>query len=265
MSEAILAPALATPNEIVHSYDSGRAPDAALIVPVWNGAHFLPECCDSIRDQQSVAMEIVIVDDGSSDESCALARDLLARDQQYLVRALVIRHNRCAGPAAARNTGVRASTAPASLLLDVDNVIYPRCVRRCLDSLEASRAAFVYPMLRILGSRDGLLGYQQFDREKLARANYIDNLAMVRRSVWAAVGGFPDLVEGLEDYAFWLRLVEHGYSGAQIPEILGAYRAHPAGRTEAMMPHIDAIYTKLQQAFPWIRPPVEQTPRLDLR
>lgn len=252
MSEARITPAPATPNEVVLSYDSGRPPEASIIIPVWNGAQFLHECCDSIRNQQSVAMEVVVIDDGSSDESCALACDLLARDRQYLARALVIRHDRCAGPAAARDTGMRASTTPAALLLDVDNVIYPRCVRRCLDALEASGAAFVYPILRLVGCREGLLGYQQFDREKLARGNYIDTLAMLRRSVWVAVGGFPDLVEGLEDYCFWLRLVERGYAGAQIPEILGAYRAHRASRTEAILPHMAAIDAKLEQEFPWI-------------
>ena len=252
MSEPKLTPAPATPHEVVHRHDSGRPPEASIIVPVLNGAHFLRECCDSIRDQQSVATEVVVIDDGSSDESGALACDLLARDRQYLARALVIRHDRCAGPAAARDTGMRASTAPAALLLDVDNVIYPRCLRRCLDALAASGAAFVYPMLRIVGSRDGLLGYQQFDRERLAKGNYIDTLAMLRRSVWLAVGGFPDLIEGHEDYCLWLRLIERGYEGAQIPEILGAYRAHRASRTEAISSRT-AINAKLEKEFPWIR------------
>jgi glycosyltransferase involved in cell wall biosynthesis len=248
-------PAPAAPSEIVYRYDSGRSPEASIIIPVWNGAHFLPYACESIRNQQFAEIEVVVVDDGSTDESCTLAGDLLARDRQQLARALVVRHARCAGPAAARDTGMRATAAAAVLLFDVDNIIYPRCVRRCLDALEASGAAFVYPMLRVIGSRGGLLGYQQFDSARLARGNYIDNLAMVRRSAWAAIGGFPNVPEGLEDYCFWLTLIEHGYAGAQIPEILGEYRAHPASRSEALAPQIDEINGRLEQAFPWIRLP----------
>jgi len=266
MSGTTLAAAPPTPYEIVHCHDSGRPPDAAVIVPVWNGARFLRECCDSIRAQRSVAIEVVIVDDGSTDESCALAGELLARDRHLLTRALLIRHARQAGPAAARDTGMRAATAPAALMLDVDNVIYPRCVRRCLDALESSGAAFVYPMLRVIGSRDGLLGHQQFDVGRLANDNYIDILTMVRRSAWEATGGFPDLPMGLEDYAFWLQLIEHGFFGAQVPEILGAYRAHRGGRTEIMIPHLVALYEKLERAFPWvhIRPNDRPRPRTEM-
>jgi GT2 family glycosyltransferase len=257
MNETKLPPAPPTPHQVVYRHESGRLAEAAIIVPVHNGTHFLAACCDSIRAQDSVAIEVAIVDDASTDESCALACDLLARDARHLARALVIRHDRRAGPAAARDTGMRATTAPAALLLDADNVIYPRCVRRCLDALTASDAAFVYPMLRLVGSREGLLGYQPFDPARLALRNYIDNLTMVRRSVWQAVGGFPSLRDGLEDYAFWLRLVEYGYRGAPIPEILGVYRAHRASRTAAMLARSEtlvAITAELKQAFPWIRP-----------
>ena len=200
-----------------------------------------------------MAIELVIVDDASSDESCSLACDLVARDRDYFARALVVRHDARAGPAGARDTGMRLSTAAAALLLDVDNVIYPRCVKRCLDALKSSSAAFVYPILRVIGSGGGLLGCQQFDRDRLSRGNYIDNLVMVRRSVWADVGGFPNLFEGLEDYGFWLTLIDHGYAGAQFRRILGAYRRHKAGRTESMLLHLDAIHERLERAFPWIR------------
>ena len=60
-------------------------------------------------------------------------------------------------------------------------------------------------------------------------------------------------MQGLEDYAFWLTLMEHGHEGAQIPEILGAYRAHPSGRTRSMLLHLDAIHARLERAFPWLR------------
>lgn len=241
------------PHDILVRHDGGRVADAAVIVPVWNGASFLPACCDAVRAQQGAGIELIIVDDGSVDGSAELAVDLVTRDLDRLARALVVRHTIRSGPAAARDTGMRLSSAPAALLLDVDNVIYPRCVRRCLDGLEASSAAFVYPILRRMGSSGGLVGYQHFDRERLARGNYIDMLAMVRRSAWEEVGGFPHLADGLEDYAFWLTLTERGYTGAQIPEILAAYRVHAAGRNHAAAAKLPALYDRLELAFPWTR------------
>lgn len=253
MNTVALPPAEATPYEIVFRHETERLPEATVIVPVWNGERFLRECCESIRQQRSVEIELVIVDDNSDDGSCALACKLVSHWRDRFARALVIRHAVRAGPAAGRDTGMRLATTQAALMLDVDNVIYPQCVRRCLDALDASSAAFVYPTLRLMGTKGGLQGYQQFDRQRLARGNYIDALAMVRRSAWADVGGFPHLAEGLEDYAFWLTLTERGYKGAQIPEILAAYRVHEAGRTALLKPIVDMLNERLEQAFPWVR------------
>jgi hypothetical protein len=152
------------------------------------------------------------------------------------------------------------STSPAVLLLDADNVIYPRCVRRCLEALNTSGSAFVYPILRMFGEKKGLLGVEPFDRERLGRGNYIDTLALVRRSAWQLVGGFPDLPEGLEDYAFWLALAEHGLAGSQVPEILGAYRSHRSSRTNGAHEQMDVIFRKLKVAHPWITLPPTAAP-----
>lgn len=240
------------PHEILAQFGDGRTPDATVIIPIWNGAQFLPDCFDHVFAQQDVAIELVLVDDGSTDGSAQQAIAILRDNAERLARAVVVRHATNAGPAAARNTGMRLATTGAALLLDVDNVIYPRCVRRCLDALAASEAAFVYPILRRVGLEGGLLSFQLFDRVRLARGNYIDNLSMVRRSVWAEVGGFPEDFEALEDYAFWLRLIEHGHEGAAIPEILGTYRVHDASRTNATRHRLDAVHAKLRQLHPWI-------------
>jgi O-methyltransferase len=243
---------LDTPHRILFRHEGDRVPEATVIVPIWNGARFLREGHASVCAQEGVAIELIVVDDGSTDESGALACRLIADDPGPLARALVVRHERNAGPAAARNTAMALATTPAALLFDIDNILYPRCVRRCLEALEAAPVAFVYPILRLMGARGGLQGIHPFDSERLARGNYIDTLAMVRRAAWAEVGGFPELDHGLEDFAFWLTLVGHGLAGAQVPEILAAYRTHEAGRTAVMLPQLNAIHDRLERAFPWI-------------
>lgn len=239
------------PYDVLFEHDTHTLPDATIIVPVWNGARFLSECFDCVVSQKAVCLELIIIDDASTDASGAIASHMAAGHRDMFARVMVIRHRAKSGPPAARDNGMRLAKTDAALLLDVDNIIYPHCVRRCLDALDASSAAFVYPTLRMMGTVNGVNGYQQFDRNRLAKGNYIDTLSMVRRSVWEQVGGFPD-IEGLEDYAFWLRLIDHGFEGAHIPEILGAYRMHNAGQTALVMPKIAALHRQLQEAFPWI-------------
>jgi glycosyltransferase involved in cell wall biosynthesis/SAM-dependent methyltransferase len=252
MSAFVLPPAPETPFRTVFRHETDRVPEATVVVPLWNGSRFLPDLVASVAAQVNVEMELIITDDGSEDDGCARAADLVREARIRFARALVVSHDRRAGPAAARDTGMRLARSPAALLLDVDNTIYPRCLRRSLDALAATDAAFVYPILRIIGLRNALQGYQLFDPARLARGNYIDTLVLIRRAVWERIGGFPHLAEGWEDYALWLTLVERGLRGAQIPEVLAVYRAHPAGRTAAMPAHATAVDRRIRQAFPWI-------------
>lgn len=253
MSESLIAPAPPAPSAVVFQHATQRPVDAGVIVPVLNGARFLPEALTSVSRQQDVSLEVIVIDDGSTDDSIAVAREMLTRYQDVFARCSVIRHARRAGPAAARDFGMRRLSAAAALLLDADNVLYPRCARRCLDALNISGAAFVYPILRVFGLRSALLGHSPFDVDRLSHANYIDTLALVRRSAWEAVGGFPDLMEGLEDFAFWLLLVDRGFAGAQVPEILAGYRTHGGSRSRSAARHSAAIHEKLKAAFPWTR------------
>ena len=147
---------------------------------------------------------------------------------------------------------MRWSQAPAALLFDVDNLLYPRCLQRCLQVLECSQAAFAYPILRIFGAGSGLLGTHPFDRERLAQGNYIDTLAVLRRSAWEAIGGFPTVPEPLEDYVLWLSLVDQGFHGAQVPEILACYRMRGESRSQSWQKNLPEFRARLRRTFSWL-------------
>lgn len=230
--------------------DGGGIGEVAVIVPAREAAPFLLECLESVYAQTLRAIELVVVDDASPDEGRRLARDWLQRHASRFVRVALASHPAQAGPAAARDTGVRLSRAAALLPLDADNRLFPRCLERCLQGLRASGAAFVYPILRREGQGSGLVSYQPFDPRRFAPGNYIDTLALMRRDAWETLGGFPHVEFGMEDYALWLALLEQGLVGAQVPEILAAYRVHARSRTQAMgaayavqMARLQARYT----------------------
>src|SRR5689334_1514338 len=100
----------------------GRAPRVSVVVPCWNQACFLPEAVGSVLEQTFRDFEIVIVDDGSPDDTADVAARLIAQNPDAQIR-LVRREN--GGLPAARNTGVAAARGELVLPLDADDRIAP--------------------------------------------------------------------------------------------------------------------------------------------
>jgi glycosyltransferase involved in cell wall biosynthesis len=245
----MIAPLPPSTYKVALRIQNPRQPEAAVIIPAFERAHLIEQTLASVVAQQEVELELIVVDDASGDDTLARVVTFVTAHQGRFAQALVLRHEQRAGPAAARDTGMRNLTSDAALLLDSDNLLYPRCLRRCLDALHACDAAYVYPILRVFGNRQGLLSAFPFDAERLARRNYIDTLVLMRHAAWQALGGFPHLALGHEDHACWLALLERGLVGAQVPEILAEYRDHRASRTAHAALHQAEIEQMVRQAF----------------
>src|SRR5262249_48662960 len=105
-----------------------RRPTVAALIPVWNGAAFLAEALESVLAQEPAVDEVVVIDDGSSDEAGAIARSYGAR-----VRCVRQEHR---GLAAARNAAVRFSHGDLIAFLDADDIWPPERLSRLLGALE---------------------------------------------------------------------------------------------------------------------------------
>jgi len=106
-----------------------KAPLISVIVPVWNGARFLAESLDSILAQQHRPLEILVVDDGSEDDSASIA-------ERYGEPVRVLRQSH-RGPAAARNTGITAARGELLAFNDCDDLWLPQKLMRQLEFLTA--------------------------------------------------------------------------------------------------------------------------------
>jgi GT2 family glycosyltransferase len=118
------------------------------------------------------------------------------------------------------------------LFLDADNELFPNCLDRLVAALDADPgAAFAYGILQKFDEHGpkGLLGVPGWDPRRLRVTNYIDALAMVRRSVLDEVGCFDTDVSlyGWEDYDLWCRIAEGGGRATHVKEIVARYRAAP--------------------------------------
>ena len=218
-------PTIPETDSILHSDTEGSA-EVTVIVPVHNYAHYLPDALDSVRDQTLPAIDLVVIDDCSTDDSLAVARAWIDRNLGRFNRALLLRNRTNAGLALTRNVGFGAAETPFVLQLDADNKLLADCALRCLEAIKATGAAFAYPTLRQFGDAEELFCEWPYDPAMLAGGNYIDATALVRLSAWAAVGGYDHVRFGWEDYDLWCRFAERGLYGHHVPEVLALYRVH---------------------------------------
>ena len=104
----------------------------SVIIPVKNGSNYLREAIDSLLSQESVSLQIIVVDDGSTDDTVAIASSYGCE---------VISHPVCKGQVAAKNTGLKAANGEYVMFMDHDDVMRPGTMRKLLDELEADPSA----------------------------------------------------------------------------------------------------------------------------
>jgi hypothetical protein len=206
----------------------GARPRVSVITALYNHADTVAAALDSVTRGAFRDFELIVVDDGSTDASRQAVRDWMARNPG--TAALLLRHPFNRGLPASRNTAIAFARGENVLVLDSDNEVYPHCLQRLVAALEDDpEAALAYGLLETFDENGprGLIGFLGWDPERLRLHNYIDALALIRRSVLREVDGFTtDLrLYGWEDYDLWCKLADRGMRGAHVKEIVGRYRA----------------------------------------
>lgn len=193
----------------------------SVVIPCFNHGEFLPEAVASVTAARRDDVEVIVVDDGSTDERTRKELDALAAQGIKVIR------RRNGGPAAARNTAILASEGEYIFPLDADDHLRLDCIEREASILDADpQVGVVYSDGEFFGIRTGRWRIGPFDPNRLLKWNYIAACALYRRSIWVQNGGYEEakIVQGLEDWDFWLGTLQHGWQFAYVPEVLFDYR-----------------------------------------
>ena len=134
-------------TEVMFIADAGLAAEVSVVIPLYNYAHYVEEALESVRLQSIEVLDLIVVDDCSTDHSLQVALDWADRNVDRLNRILVGRNAGNAGLARSRNVGFNLAETPFVLPLDADNRLLPACCARLLDALRGNRAAFAYPKI----------------------------------------------------------------------------------------------------------------------
>jgi len=203
----------------------------SVIVPCYNLGEYLDEAVDSVLAQTFQDFEIVVVDDGSTDSGTRRLLASYARPRTRIVRS----ENR--GLPAAKNLGLLHTQGPYVCMLDADDRLEPTLLEKSVAALEADPSiAFVSHWLRTFGDEAWEWTPASCDAPAVLDVNTVNGAALVRRSALEAVGGFDESMrDGCEDWDIWLSLVEHGFRGAILAEVLFHYRRRAESMSRIMM------------------------------
>jgi glycosyltransferase involved in cell wall biosynthesis len=193
----------------------------SVVIPCFNHGEFLAEAVTSVTNTKRQDVELIIVDDGSTDQRTRKEVDVFVDQGIKVVR----QENR--GLAAARNAGILVSEGKYILPLDADNRVRLGYIEHGIRILDGNpEVGVVYGDAEYIGMRSGRWRVGSFKRDQLLKWNYIDACAVYRRTVWEQNHGYDDTmpIQGLEDWDFWLGALENGWQFVYLPEILFDYR-----------------------------------------
>lgn len=219
----------------VHSApDSHPAPPAiSVVMSVYNSSTYLGEAIESVLGQSFADFELVIVDDGSTDQSSEILQAYAARDNRIVVLSQTNQ-----GLPAALNAGISVARAEVIARMDADDVMLPDRLEKQLPYLLAHPEATVVSCLaHYINDKNKVLGKTYSDlltvadcQRYLTENKIIFCLhpgAMFRKQPVVSIGGYRSAMIYAQDIDLWNRLADHAYYTIVMPEILMRYRVHP--------------------------------------
>ena len=189
-------------------------PNVSVIIPTFNRAHLIQESVSSVLSQTFKPKEVIVVDDGSSDKTWDVLKNLgfsLSESQKNSLRYI---YKENGGVSSARNIGIELSSSEYVALLDSDDQWKPTKLEAQLSSLKKESFSCRVSHTNEIWVRNGIRVNQHKKHGKnggdlfekcLKMCCISPSSALIHRSVFNDLGGFDESLKACEDYDFWLR------------------------------------------------------------
>lgn len=243
--------------DIIFHSDQLRRSSTTVIIPLYNYSKYIEEALNSVKQQTLASVDLIIINDQSTDDSLSKAKHWAKRNKSHFNRLLLANNkvNSKLGPT--RNVGFDLAETDYVFALDADNRLHPQCLERCLAVARESKAAYVYPTLQEFGAIHRQIGNLEYTPIKLISGNYIDAMALVSKAAWKRVGGYQNIRHGWEDYDLWCRFAEVGLHGQHLAgKPMAYYRVHDQSmlRTTTDTDHNkEELIHNIETLHPWLR------------
>jgi len=204
------------------SYEAGLV---SVIVPAYNRARLIRETLDSVHAQTYRPIELIVIDDGSTDDTAEIV-DAWAHDHHAPAEGFTVRPRRQAnqGPQVARNHGLRESTGEFIQFLDSDDRLMPIKLASQVAAIREHRADYAYGQTEYVdseGRRISVRGARYAEsRPWLAAHVWHTNSPLFCRHVCEAIGPWDETLQGCQEYEYAARVKAHGFKAAFLEHVL---------------------------------------------
>lgn len=194
----------------------------SIIIPLYNQSTYVTEAVESAMSQDFSPIEVIIINDGSTDKPEDIISQLVGK---YPTITVINQEN--SGVSIACCKGLEVANGAFILRLDADDYIPPTYISKLYDCLkkEKENVAFSYCDAKYVGSREGVFKSRSYSKTQLVQENYIHVSGLVRMSAIKKIGYYnQNMTHGLEDWDFWLSLAESGFKGVYCQDTYLNYR-----------------------------------------
>ncbi len=218
-------------------------PKISVVIPCFNLGTYLCEAIDSVLSQTFQDIEIIVVNDGSTDQK---TNQIIDKLDKLKVKVINISNQ---GPSVARNIGIAQANGEYILPLDADDKIAPTYLEKAVQILDENGSiGIVYCKAMLFGQVNREWELSDYEFPNILLDNVIFCSAVFRKKDWNRVNGYnPNMTVGWEDYDFWLSIIELGKEVHKIPEYLFFYRKRIGSRTDSI--EIEQYFDLYKQIF----------------
>ncbi len=226
-------------------------PQISIVIPSYNQGEYLEDCLESVYNQTMSPLEILVIDDGSTDNSLEIANQYMFKDFPMIESPVRVISQVNKGLASARNTGIMNAKGDYIQFLDADDMLKENAIARLTQEIIQTNADIVAPSFKEFGKSDREIILSGFTMEDLKVGNRLGYFSCIRRQALLEVGGYsPRMTYGFEDFHLWFDLFRRGKSISIVKDILVMYRVKEKSMLTEANAHALELMSQIKKDFP---------------